>query len=47
MFVPTRKVGDTLAAALTAEGVNTPFYHGQLAAPEKQDLLQLPRRQPA
>jgi ATP-dependent DNA helicase RecQ len=40
IFVPTRKIGDALASALAAAGLPTPFYHGQLAAPEKQDLLQ-------
>lgn len=40
VFVPTRKVGEALTAALAAQGVATPFYHGQLPAPEKQDLLQ-------
>ena len=40
MFVPTRKVGEALAAALPTNGTATPFYHGQLPAPERQDLLQ-------
>jgi len=40
VFIPTRKGGDALSAAPAAEGVTTPFYHGQLPAPEKQDLLQ-------
>ena len=40
IFVPTRKIGDALASSLAANGLPTPFYHGQLAAPQKQDLLQ-------
>src|SRR6476646_10390977 len=40
VFVPTRKVGEALAAALATEGIATPFYHGQLPAPERQDFLQ-------
>lgn len=40
VFVPTRKVGEALAVALTAEGVTTPVYHGQLPVLERQDLLQ-------
>jgi hypothetical protein len=40
VFVPTRKVGEALATELAAWSVATPFYHGQLPAPEKQDALQ-------
>ncbi|MDJ0391636.1 RecQ family ATP-dependent DNA helicase [Roseomonas sp. E05] len=40
VFVPTRKVGEALATALEAQGSTTSFYHGQLPAREKQDLLQ-------
>ena len=40
VFVPTRKVGEALARELSAGGVPTPFFHGRLPAPEKQDLLQ-------
>lgn len=40
VFVPTRKIGDALSSELARAGLPTPFYHGQLNAPEKQDLLQ-------
>lgn len=40
VFVPTRKIGDALSAALATDGVATPFYLGQLRAQEKEDLLQ-------
>lgn len=40
VFVPTRKVGETLAQELAGKDVPTPFFHGKLPAPEKQDLLQ-------
>jgi ATP-dependent DNA helicase RecQ len=39
VFVPTRKIGEELSSALAASNLPTPFYHGQLAAPKKQDLL--------
>jgi ATP-dependent DNA helicase RecQ len=40
VFVPTVKVGKALMDALAQQGIETPFYHGRLSAPEKQDLLQ-------
>lgn len=40
VFVPTRKIGDALSAALATQGVATPFFHGQLRTQEKEDLLQ-------
>jgi ATP-dependent DNA helicase RecQ len=40
VFVPTRKIGDALSSELARAGLPTPFYQGQLNAPEKQDLLQ-------
>jgi len=40
VFVPTRKIGEALSAALAKQGVATPFFHGQLRAQEKEDLLQ-------
>lgn len=40
IFVPTVKVGRELADALASEGLPTPFFHGQLRANEKENLLQ-------
>jgi ATP-dependent DNA helicase RecQ len=40
VFVPTRKIGEALAQELAGKNVPTPFFHGKLPAPEKQDLLQ-------
>ncbi len=40
VFVPTRNIGHSLSEQLTQHDVPTPFFHGQLSAPEKDLLLQ-------
>jgi ATP-dependent DNA helicase RecQ len=40
VFVPTRRIGEELVAALEGLDVPTPFFHGQLDTREKDSLLQ-------
>jgi ATP-dependent DNA helicase RecQ len=39
LFVPTRRVGEEVQAGLRSQGLELPFYHGQLPALEREDLL--------
>jgi ATP-dependent DNA helicase RecQ len=40
IFVPTRKIGETLQKYLRDQGLDTPFYHSQLASAwEREQLL--------
>jgi ATP-dependent DNA helicase RecQ len=40
IFVPTRKIGETLQGYLRDQGLETPFYHSQLASPcEREQLI--------
>jgi ATP-dependent DNA helicase RecQ len=39
LFVPTRRVGEEVQAGLRSQGLELPFYHGQLPAQEREDLL--------
>lgn len=39
LFVPTRRIGEEVQAGLRSQGLELPFYHGQLPALEREDLL--------
>jgi ATP-dependent DNA helicase RecQ len=39
IFVPTRKVGETLQRDLRVQGIETPFYHSQLGSPWEREQL--------
>ena len=39
IFVPTRKIGEALQRDLRDQGLETPFYHSQLASPWEREQL--------
>jgi len=39
IFVPTVRVGEALRAALSAEGLELPFYHSKLGTPNDRDVI--------
>ena len=39
IFVPTRKIGETLQGYLRDQGLETPFYHSQLASAWEREQL--------